>query len=92
LVDNLVYREKENPRKHGRAGVRLYAFRLNGAWSSGEADCDLYTINGTTLTDTGTDVTVYDPLGIFSSLTTDDYGLGIMQAGKLYAIQAPCPA
>lgn len=72
-------------------GAGLFICRLNEPWSSNAADADIYTIDGSSYTDTGEDKTVYDPLGIFSSLTTDDYGLCLLQGGKYYLIQAPCP-
>lgn len=90
IVAGLGGKEKLIPgQRIGGAG--LFICRLNEPWSSNAADADIYTIDGSSYTDTGEDKTVYDPLGIFSSLTTDDYGLCLLQGGKYYLIQAPCP-
>jgi hypothetical protein len=67
----------------------LYRFTLNASLALGTADADILNMDGT---DTTIDATVRDPLGIFSSLTTDDAGLCLLQEGKYYVIQAPCPA
>lgn len=75
----------------GGSGATLYKATMKTTWSSGVVNCDIYSINGVTFTDTGTDASVYDGLGIFSTLTTGDDMLVLLQAGKYYAIQAPCP-
>lgn len=80
----------EHGRVRGGGGVRFFVFRLNAAWVSLAADADIYTVDGVTITDTGLDKTVYDPLGIFATLGVDDYGWCFRQSGKYYAIQAPC--
>lgn len=68
---------------------RLYRFTLNATLASGTADADILEMDGT---DTGIDDTVRDPEGIFASLVTvGDSGLCLMQDGKFYVIQAPCP-
>lgn len=69
--------------------ARLYRFTLNATLAGGTAAADLLEMDGT---DTGIDVTVRDPLGIFASLTaTDSAGLCLYQDGKYYVIQAACP-
>jgi len=72
-------------------GLRLYKATMNEPWTAGVAECSIYTIDGVTFTDTGTDADVYDGLNIFTSLTTGDHLLELFQSGKYYAIQAPCP-
>lgn len=68
---------------------RLFRFTLNATLASGTADADILEMDGT---DTGIDDTVRDPEGIFASLVTvGDSGLCLMQDGKFYVIQAPCP-
>lgn len=69
----------------------LYKATMKSTWSAGVVSCDIYSINGVTFTDTGIDANVYDGLGIFSTLTTGDSMLVLLQSGKYYAIQAPCP-
>lgn len=76
----------------GGGGVTFFVFRLNEAWTAGVADSDIYTVDGETITDTGVDADVYDPLSMFTALGIDDYGWCFRQAGLYYAIQAPCPA
>lgn len=83
---------KEHGRRGGSGGKRFFVFRLNEAWTAGVADSDIYTVNGVTITDTGIDADVYDPLSMFTALGIDDYGWCFRQAGLYYAIQAPCPA
>ena len=89
LVRDIGTKHKNNPRTT-LPGVRFYVCRLTSSWSSGAASASLFTIDGATITDTGNDVTIYDPLAIFSSLATDDYLWCFLQAGKYYAAQAPC--
>ena len=72
-------------------GAILYKATMKSTWSSNTVNCDIYSIDGTTFTDTGTDANVYDGLSIFASLTTGASMLVLLQAGKYYAIQAPCP-
>lgn len=72
-------------------GTTLYKATMKAPWSSGVASCDIYSIDGTTFTDTTIDANVYDGLGIFSTLTTGDSMLVLLQSAKYYAIQAPCP-
>lgn len=74
----------------GGSGSRLYRFTLNASLASGTADADILEMDGT---DTTIDDDVLDPLGIFAALTTvGAAGLCILQDGKYYVIQAPCPA
>ena len=73
----------------GTGGVKLFRFTLNASLASGTADADILLMDGT---DTGTDATVRDPLGIFASLVTvGDAGLCLRQNGLYYVIQAACP-
>ena len=72
-------------------GTELFKATMKAAWSSGVANCDIYSIDGVTFIDTTIDANVYDGLSIFASLTTGDSMLVLLQAGKYYAIQAPCP-
>jgi hypothetical protein len=74
----------------GGGGTSLYKATMNEPWSAGVAECSIYTMDGVTYTDTTTNADVYDGLLIFSRLTTGDELLVILQAGKYYAIQAPC--
>lgn len=67
----------------------LYRFTLNESWTAGVADADILEMDGT---DTGIDDDVLDPLGIFDTLGIGDAGLCLLQNGKYYVIQAPCPA
>lgn len=75
----------------GSSSSMLGVCRLKQSWNNGVASSDIYVLDGTAYTDTGEDANVYDPLSIFSSLTTGDFGLILKQAGKWYIIQAACP-
>lgn len=71
-------------------GSTLWRFTLNedmGATTTNEGAADLLEMDGTDTTD---DVTVLDPLAIFSTLVDTDAGLCIEQDGMYYVIQAPC--
>jgi hypothetical protein len=74
---------------------RTWRFRLNEAFTAGEADADLLDLDGT---DTNLDIVVKDPLLIFQTLgvTTDDEGYCEEQIdldGKRWflVIQMECP-
>lgn len=75
----------------GGGGASLFKATMKEAWTAGVAECDIYSIDGVTFTDTTIDADVYDGLAIFATLTTGDSLLALKQAGKYYAIQAPCP-
>lgn len=69
---------------------KLYRFTLNenmGATTSGQADADLLLLDGT---DTGEDVDVLDPIGMFSGIVNGTNGYCILSSGVYYAIQAEC--
>lgn len=73
----------------GTAKTRLWRFTLNESLADGTASSDLLTMSGT---DTGFDVTINDPLGIFAALTAGtEAGLCLEQDGLFYVIQAVCP-
>lgn len=77
----------------GGGGATLFMFSLNEEWiavtaAGNVADADILNMDGT---DTGIDNDVRDPLEIFASLGTGDFGLCLLQNGDYYAIQAPCP-
>lgn len=73
------------------AAVILYIGITKQAWSSGAADADIYSVDGATMTDTGIDAPIYDPLGMFASLGSGAEYWVIKQQGKYYAINAVCP-
>lgn len=74
-------------------GIRVFVGELNEAWSTGVAECSIYSMDGMTLTDTGIDADVYDPLEVFAVLGTGDRLYVTRQSGKYYAANnAPCPA
>lgn len=69
----------------------LWRFTLNeamGATTANEATADLIDLAGT---DTTENITVYDRLAIFSSLTDTTAGFCIEQGGEYHVIQAVCP-
>lgn len=70
--------------------LRFYRFTMNEDWgdtTATAADSDILEMDGT---DTDTDAEVFDPLGIFSDMTTGDAGICVYQDGKYWAIQAGC--
>lgn len=81
----------ERKPRGGSTSGKLYAFVLKenmGATTANQADAHLYNM---TPTDTGTDVNVFDRVGIFADLEADDAGLCLLQAGEYHVIQAFCP-
>jgi len=77
----------------GGTGATKMIGTMKEAWSGGIAECDIKSIDGITITDTGIDADVYDPLGVFSLLSTGDSLYITKQGGKYYAADnAPCPA
>jgi|GEM_PF-3102766 len=91
LIGNGDVEHPEGYPSGGGGSTSLFKVTMKAPWSSGVANCDIYSIDGVTFTDTTIDANVYDGLSIFASLTTGDHLLAILQAGKYYAIQAPCP-
>jgi hypothetical protein len=69
-------------------GGSLFRFELTESLIGGDAAATIYDMDGVEVS-TATDV--YDPEGIFSTLGNEDTGLAILQGGKYYVIQAPCP-
>ena len=69
----------------------LWRFTLNenmGATTANEATADLIDLGGNNTT---SDVTVYDRLGIFSSMQNLDAGFCVKQGGEYHVVQAECP-
>ena len=73
--------------------ARLWRATLNAGFSSHEAAADLLTISGT---DTGLDVTLYDPLDVFVDLAGTE-GIYIFEqidvdgTTRFVPMQCPCP-
>lgn len=77
--------------KGGGGGSTKFGARLRASWSSKSASCQIYTMDGVTLTYKET-ATVYDPLSVFAALSTDDWLYCTFQSGKYYAADpANCP-
>lgn len=74
------------------SSTTFYAATMKEPWSGLAALCDIKSIDGATVTDTGEDAIVYDPLGTFADLTTGDTMEIKSVGGKYYTNQAPCPA
>ncbi len=65
------------------------ASRSTSPWLTVRRDADILWMDGT---DTGLDATIYDPMGIFATLTSvGATGLCLLQGDRYYVIQAPCP-
>lgn len=98
LERRLVALESEVRRASGVKSItplnaRLWRATLNEVFSYGLAGADLLTISGT---DTGKDITLYDPLNVFEDLENGDgvYCLEQIDADGttvFVPIQAPCP-
>lgn len=71
-------------------GMSLFAGRMTADWTAGVAECEIYTLDGMTLTYLA-NADVYDPLYIWAALGDGDYLLVVKQAGKYYIIAAGCP-
>lgn len=78
------------PRDIGGGGSK-HAARMMASWSTKTASCQIYTLDGVTLTYKET-ATVYDPLSVFAALSTNDWMYCTLQNGKYYAADpASCP-
>lgn len=66
----------------------LFIFTLTGNWIAFKAPASIRSVSSTTPVVSDD---VYDELSIFEELTIGDRGLCLLQKGKFYAIQAPCP-
>lgn len=76
----------------GGDGITVYVAELKAPWSANIALCDIYSMDGTTLTDTTIDANVHDPIAVFAALTTGHRLYVTKQNGKYYAVNnAPCP-
>lgn len=91
-----LLRELDGARQVQPLHGRLWRATLNeafGATTTHVAAADLLTISGT---DTGLDVSLYDPLGVFSSLAGTE-GLYVMEqidqngTRRFVPLQSPCP-
>lgn len=77
--------------KGGGGGSTKYGARMRASWSGKAASCQIYTMDGATLTYKET-ATVYDPLSVFAALSTDDWLYCTFQDGKYYgADPGNCP-
>lgn len=75
------------------AGVRVFVAELTSNWTSNTADCEIYSMNGNTLTLVEAESGVFDPLGAFSVLQSGDRLYVTKQGDSYYAVNnAPCPA
>ena len=86
LVKSLLA-PKSKPRLIVGADVEIfYKYTLTGA-----SVATIYSlVNGSAGPSVATNVTVYDPLGMFGDQTTGDSGYCFKQRGYYYRIQAPC--
>ncbi|EMI21545.1 hypothetical protein RMSM_01524 [Rhodopirellula maiorica SM1] len=67
---------------------QLVQFTLTSDWTDGVATATVKTMTGETIKTAN----VIDTLDIFTALGSGDKGLGLMQGGIVYIIQAPCGA
>jgi len=71
----------------------LFIFTLTSEWGLQDgglvADASIRSV--TSATALVVSDKVYDPLSVFEELTIGDKGYCLLQKGKFYAIQAPCP-
>lgn len=92
MLETLVYRESTRRSTAPIAG-RLWRFTLNSTFTDYEADADLLTLSGD---DTGRDITVADPIGLFGAALNGHEGWCIEQldtdgARWYVVIQMECP-
>ena len=73
-------------------GAILFAFELTGDMASNAGDAQIFAMNGASLGSQVDGDTVYDPVGIFASLTTGSTGICIKRGGLFYIYNANCPA
>jgi hypothetical protein len=78
--------------KGGGGGASLYAARMTENWTSRQATCEIYTLDGANDPVYVDDQEVYDPLSIFAALGVDDWlKVGLNPDGKYYVVAANCP-
>jgi hypothetical protein len=76
----------------GGGGASLYAARMTENWTSRQATCEIYTLDGANDPVYVDDQEVYDPLSIFAALGADDWlKVGLNPDGKYYVVAANCP-
>ncbi len=68
----------------GGGGATKFGARMTEAWTTKQATCQIYTMDGITLTYLA-NAEVYDPLSVFATLTTNDWLYVTKQDGKYYA-------
>ena len=90
VLGNKEIKEHRRPGGGGKGGMQLFGARMTEDWTSGVAECEIYTLDGMTLTYLE-NANVYDPLYIWAALGNGDYLLVVKQAGKYYTNPAGCP-
>ncbi len=68
----------------GGGGATKFGARMTEDWTTKQATCEIYSMDGVTLTYVE-NAEVYDPLSVFAALGTDDWLYVTSQAGKYYA-------
>jgi hypothetical protein len=78
--------------KGGGGGASLYAARLTENWTSRQATCEIYTLDGANDPVYVNNQEVYDPLSIFAALGSGDWmKVALNSDGKYYVLAANCP-
>jgi hypothetical protein len=76
----------------GTSGASLFGARMTENWTSRQATCEIYTLDGANDPVYVDNQEVYDPLSIFAALGSGDWmKVGLNPDGKYYVVAANCP-
>lgn len=76
----------------GGGGASLYAARMTENWTSRQATCEIYTLDGANEPVYVDDQEVYDPLSVLAALGNGDWMYVLLHTdGKYYINPASCP-
>ena len=86
------HREWHDVGGEGGGGASLYAARMTENWTSRQATCEIYTLDGANDPVYVSNQEVYDPLSIFAAGGSGDWMIvGLNPDGKYYFVSANCP-
>lgn len=86
------FKEHTRPSRKGGGGASLYAARMTENWTTRQATCEIYTLDGASDPVYVDNQEVYDPLSIFAALGSGDWmKVGLNPDGKYYVVAANCP-
>lgn len=84
------FKEHTRPQKKG-GGASLYAARMTEDWTSRQATCEIYELDGANDPIYQENAEVYDPLSVLAALGSGDWMMVLLSGGKYYINPAGCP-